>query len=235
MQIQKLKSSKLFYNKWPYKIECTIVGASRLSYLGAETCRLFCAGEIPDAIPHWIRNYKMSKTDRQQLLHFTNNAEPFLKLKDQLQIRTENKHFNFFCKDKVLLENIYNALEPWVINVYGPSNDEELNFMLDNGHKKILRDDLPKNGYQYKIYLKETLELDKRLDFLSWLEKFPDKVIISKTTKYWLTGGRKWSYSPFMYVKDEKMLMMIGLYTSHIKKIEEFIPRSNINTCLDQE
>jgi hypothetical protein len=214
MKIQKLKSSKLFYNKWPYKIACIINGGNRLTYLGVDSVRLFCTN--------------MSKEDKAQLLLFTDNVEPFLTIKDQVQIRAEGKHFNIFCKDPVLLETIHKALEPWIIDVYGPTTKEELDFMLDNGHKKILRDVLPKDGFRYKVYFKYLWHEDNRREFSIWADKFPDKISISDGSRKWINGDN-WTYYPFMYVKDDKTLSMVGLMISgHVKKVEEFILRENL-------
>ena len=228
MKIQKLKSSKLFYNKWPYKIACSIEGANRLTYLGADSVRLFCSGQPSDAMPHWMRKSRLSKEDKEKLLQFTDNVEPFLTMKDQVQIRAEGRHFNLFCKDPVLLETIHKALAPWVIDIYGPTTKEELDFMLDNGHKKILRDVLPKDGYRYKVYFKDLWPPNSRKEFGIWAEKFPDKISITDGSRRWVRGDN-WTYNPFMYVKDDKTLSMVGLMISgHVRKVEEFILRENL-------
>jgi len=236
MKIQKLPSSKLFYNKWPYKIECYIIGASRLRWLGTEITKDFCLSKPTPTLWSWQSNDRLSKDDKTDLLHFTNNIEPFLTLKDQLQTRVEGRRYSIFCRDLVLLEQIYNAVTPWVQQVYGPTTDEELNYMLDNGHKKILRDVLPKDGYKYKVYLKESWSMEGRIAFAEWAAKFPDTINISKSSEKWLKSTHRWYYNPFMYVKDAKTMTMVGLHTSgNVKRVEEFILRSSINTCLDQE
>jgi hypothetical protein len=232
MQIQKLPSSKLFYNKWPYKIECYISGASRLRWAGVDQTKDFCLGEPAPALWRWQSNDKLSKENKAQLLAFTTGLEPFLTLKDQLQTRVEGRHYNIFCKDPVLLENIYKAVAPWVERISGPTTEEELNYMLDNGHKKILRDILPKDGYKYKVYLKESWSTESRAAFAEWAAKFPNTINISKSSKKWLDGGQRWLYNPFMYVKDEKTLTMVGLFASgNVKRVEEFILRENLMTA----
>ena len=234
MKIQKLSSSKLFYNKWPYKLECRVIGANRISYNGMALAKEFCLGNVQGKRTY--RTRALDKDEKDNLLKFINAIEPFLELKDQLQTRADSCTYNIFCKDIVLLETIHSALKPWVRQVVGPTTDEELDFMLDNGHKKILRDVLPYREYQYKIYFKHLWPADERLSFFKWTQNYPDNIIVNYSSKRWLMGGSNWAYNPFMYVKDAKTMTMVGLKISgYVRQVDEFVLRDGINTCLDQE
>lgn len=206
-QIQKPKSSKLYYRKWPFKIECKIAGASSITRQGLNT-------------------FVLSKQiDRAKLSAFAAAVEPFLSRKD-LQFRTEGVHFNLFCKDMSVLEEIDSALHPWIIKITGPTTKEELDFLLENGPKKILCDKLPKDQFKYRIYFKTKFPPDKKISFLTWADSFDDRIIVSPTSKAWLSGQRMWAQDPFAYVKDEKTLSMIGLQlTGYVKRVEQFVER----------
>jgi hypothetical protein len=231
MQIQKLTSSKLFYNKWPYKIECLVPGAKRISYNGIDEVKKYCLGLPCKPLGYWMEKSRLSLIEKEKLHKFVNKLEPFLEIEDALQSRSEGSIYSIFCKDKVLLDNICNELHDWILMVYGPTSDEELNFLLENGHKKILRDNLPKNIYQYRIFFNESWNKEARLNFLTWTLKFTDTMHISRGSREWLAGEKRWINNPFMYVKDSQTLTMIGLFASgNIKRIEEFILRANINT-----
>ena len=233
MQIQKLKSSKLFYNKWPYKIECSINGACRITILGIEKSKDWCNGLL-SVKPFWIagNSSATNPVNKLELLAFIKAVEPFIIEKEYVQVRAEGRHFNIFCKDRVLLDNICIALNHWIIGVSGPTTDAEYEFLIANGHKKILCDNLPKDNYRFRIYLNPKWPGDKRLSFYQWAAKYNNAIIIADSTKKWLTSDRKWTYTPFMYVKDDKMSTMIGLYASgYIKKVEEFILRENLVTA----
>jgi uncharacterized protein YjaZ len=98
--------------------------------------------------------------------------------------------------------------------------------MLSNGHKKILRDVFPKEKYKYRVYFKSRFPADKRATFVTWADKYGDKLDISETSRRWLVSTRHYAQDPFMYVEDDKMLSMVGIYLSgYIKKVEEFILR----------
>jgi len=231
MQIQKLTSSKLFYNKWPYKIECLVPGAKRISYSGITEVRKYCLGLPCKPLGYWIAKSRLSLIEKEKLHEFVNKLEPFLEIENEFQSRSEGSIYSIFCKDKVLLDNICNELHEWILMVYGPTSDEELNFLLENGHKKILRDSYPKDIYQYRIYFNESWSKESRLDFLTWTTKFTNTMHISRSSREWLAGEKRWINNPFMYVKDSQTLTMIGLFASgNVKRIEEFILRANINT-----
>jgi len=230
MQIQKLSSSKLFYNKWPYKIECVVKGANRVTRTGIEETRALCLGLSQSATPYWSGS-ALKKEEMSDLLAFTYAVEPFVDLKDQLQIRCESSHYNIFCEDLSLLETIHHALEPWVLRVVGPTTDEERDFMLDNGYKKILRDALPYGEYQYKVHFKSLWDIADRQDFFKWTKNYPDLFVIKTGTEKWLTE-RRWVHDPFMYVKDAKTMTIVGLKISgYVKRVDEFILRENLMTA----
>jgi len=105
--IQKLKSSKLFFNKWPYKVECRQAGASRIIHSGIDSCKEWCNTGKGTPFGHYNKT-----PDTVTFLEFINAVEPFLDRKEEVQIRVENCHFNLFCKDPSVLEEIDNALEP---------------------------------------------------------------------------------------------------------------------------
>jgi len=223
--IQKLKSSKLFFNKWPYKVECVQAGASRVIYSGVGLCKQWC--ETGKGIR--FGSYDLKTTDADKFLKFVNSVEPFLDRKEEVQIRVESSHFNLFCKDINVLEEIDDALDQWIRKISGPTTQEELEFLLSNGHKKILCDTYPKDMYKYRVFFKNKFSLDKRLAFLTWADKYGNKLIISGNSRKWLSGKSYWVDNSFMYVIDDKMMSMLGLYLSgYIKKIEEFILRENV-------
>jgi hypothetical protein len=224
-QIQKLKSSKLYYNKWPYKVECIQPGASRVIHSGIDLCKEWCRTGKGLS----FGRYSQGVADKDRYLKFIEAVEPFLERKEHIQIRVEGSHFNLFCKDTAVLEEIDNAISTWITKISGPTTTEELNFLLCNGHKKILRDELPKEKYRYRIYFKSKFPVDKRLSFVGWADKYGEKIEISGTSKLWLLGSRHWAQDPFMYVDDDKMLSMTGMYLSgYVKKVEEFILRENV-------
>jgi hypothetical protein len=223
----KQKINKLYYGKWPFKIECDLTTSSLIIRLGPEGTR------------HWATHdtntwFKSSKHEKDCVLEFLDVVEPYLD--KELQIRTEGSHFNFFCKDRDLKDAIVKDVGKWLKAVDGPESDEELEFMLASGRKKVICSNLPYGKYRYKINLRPNMLIDARPKFLEWAKKYGDSVSIADSTNRWLAGKHSYVQAPFIYIEDEKTLAMFGLFLgNNIRIVEEFILRSSINISLDQE
>lgn len=223
----KQKTSKLYYGKWPYKIACFLPKSCMIVRIGPSKFRPWI--EQINNYKHWSMNQTITNEMKESLVRFMDHVEPFLE-KD-IQIRAEGSHFNIFCRDTLLRDRMVKALNEWITDVYGPESDEELAFMMSNSNKKIVCNKLPYEQYRYKVYLKSSMPMDSRNQFLSWILKYPDTTRVSDTSQYWLNSKKYWMQSPFMYVEDDKTLAMIGLFLgSNIKKVEEFILRSSISS-----
>jgi hypothetical protein len=226
MKFKPLPTSKLFYKKWPYKIECIQEGASRMYRFPNGT------------LEEWFQNRSyiwqtpppVTKEEREKLLNFHSNIKALLNSKD-CRIRVEGSHFNIFLKDKTLLDALSVKLDPWIRVIYGPSTDEELNFIISNGHKKRVCNTYPREKYQYRIYFRERMTANIRENFYVWAKKYGNKIAMPPATEYWLSGNRNWAQNPYIYLEDGPMLTMTSLLLGdNVRIIEEFILRSSINT-----
>ena len=216
----KQKINKLYYGKWPFKIECVLTRSSLIIRLGPEGTRHWATHDTNT----WL---KSSKHEKDCVLEFLDVVEPYLD-KD-LQIRTEGSHFNFFCRDRKLKDDIVKDVGKWLKAVAGPESDEELEFMLASGRKKVICNILPYGKYRYKINFRTNMPVDARPKFLEWAKKYGDSVAIADSTNRWLSGRNPYVQAPFMYVHDEKTLAMFGLFLgNNVRIVEEFILRENL-------
>ena len=233
--MQELKTKKLFYNKWPYKIETYIRGASRVHYSGPTKTILWCQGV--ERIDHWENEYSFwgarrnQGIDKTELAKFAKAVTPYLTRKKEIQIRCEGAHLNLFTADKSIVDNIKKDLYPWIRAITAPVDDNELQFLLDNGHKKVLCNQLPYNKYKYKVFFNTSFESAQRKNFYKWIERYDDRIDFPESVERWLLSNRTYMQDPFIYIEDEKMLSMALLYVgNNVKKVQEFIPRDKINT-----
>ena len=223
--MKKSTTSRLFYNKWPYKIICMVENSWMIKRLGVARTLDFCLNKS-------YHPRKSSAESKELLLNFTKDIESFLK--DDLQIRAEGRLFSIYCKDTDLYDTLVKNLHTYIYEVIEPANAQELEYMIDNGHKKILCNQLPHQKYRYKVYFKSGCNLDIKSQFGSWIRNYSTKVRIARSTKNWFTSG--WISAPFIQFEDRPTLAMVGLFMAgSVVKVEEFILRSSINTCLNQE
>lgn len=221
-KIKQLKSNKLYYGKWPFKLECRIKGANKITNLGLEKARDWCLGNFDLKY-----NYHKASVDKSELLEFINVVEPFLN--DEIKVRAENNHFNIFCKHKILLDSMSTALDKWAYAVHSIETQEEINYLLDNRNQKILCDKLPHSDYKFKIILRDRMKLDTRKNFLTWAKKYGNSILISKTTEFWLDGKTMYKQDPFFYIKNDSLLTMMMLFlSSDIRKVHEYVLRNTI-------
>lgn len=210
MKIERLATNKLFYKKWIYKIDCLVEGAFTVKYIKSLSLR------PPEANK------------------FLETIHPILQ-KNVVQTRVEGRHFNIFCNDEKLFNDLQALLSQWVVKVHSPATNLEKQFLLDNNHRKILRDRYHKNTFRYKIILQENTSFEVKNKFYDWLLKYDNsKIDISYNTALWLSGRNKYATNPFIYISDNQMLSLVCMYLgNNIKFIEEYVLRHNINTVTE--
>jgi hypothetical protein len=222
--MQRQKTRKLFYNKWPIKIECVLNKSGTIARVGIDETLAWVNGNSANSLNSWYWRDAIKSDISEFALAF----RPYEN--QEIRVRGEGSHFNIFVKDTALSEKIIKSMEKWVSIVTEPSSAEEFDFLI--GHnKKVICNTLPKGQYQYKIYLKTKMSIDNRKKFLEWLSRYGDSYDIATNTSKWLNHEKHWIQDPFFYAKDQYGLSMCGLYLgNNVSKIEEFIPRSKINT-----
>ena len=226
MNLPKQTTSKLFFGKWPYKIRCVCAGSWMIKRLG-----------IPQTVDYCTVNSKgvrfSSSIDKVKLLKFLNAVDPFLD--KEIQIRVEGGIFSIYCKDDTLFDRMSKELSSWISMIYTPATTEEADFMINATNKRVLCNNLPFDKYRYKVYIKQNMPVSARASFKTWSKHYTEKIKSTGAASNWFNGVN--SYNPLViYVLDQPTLSMVGLFLgSNLSKVEEFIPRSSINSSTDQE
>lgn len=201
-----IPTNKLFYKKWVYKIECHVHKAYSIKY--------------------FLREFRTNEANQI--------ADVLLSIKElgDFQTRVEGSHFNIFCNSKVVFDKLVESLSQYIRCVCVPLSDQEKDFLLGNGNRKIIKDRYHKNIYQYRIYLKDSLDRFSRKRFYEWISRYDEtKFYISGNSLKWITGNIHYAANPCIYAANSSALSMICLYLGeNIKYTEEFILRSSINT-----
>lgn len=234
MKYPKRITHKLFYRKWSYKIKCHCKGSWMIKRLGLVKAIRECLHRKQTGSTAHTYASSYSNYDPDRLLAFINDVDPFLD-KD-IHVRTEGSIFSIYCSDSALFESMCKKLDYWILEVFEPASDAEYQFMLDNGHKKVLCNHLPYNLYKYRVYIKEKINIDTREKLWAWMSKYNGKMRASNRVEVWLRGEKAWAMSPNIYVQDAPTLSMFLMFLGdRVSRVEEFIPRSVINTLSEEQ
>jgi len=227
---KKLKTNKLFYGEWPYKISTGIMGATLLRARGIEYLKKWCI--TPNINRHWS---KRKDIDPLLLLDYLIKIEHYIAL--GVKLRIEHNQISIFIKDPEIYQEMAIELADYVISVSEPADIDELEIMASD-NKIVLCNHIPKKKYQYRVVFKD-MEANEAANILAWAEKYNEDCIgiPSGTRRYFSTGERSfWPSACYFYARDRSMVMMITLAaTGKIRKVEEFVPRSSINKVANQE
>ena len=230
IQFRKQKTHKLFYGKYPYKIATTIRNGTYLRVWSLKQIILWCIGGDDDesGIAFYYPSNKSSAADKQRLLKYCTSLQ--LLDTNSYKLRIEGSHVNYFFTDKAAYEKAIEALEEFVSCVYEPEDDQVLNAIVGD-KKTVVCNELPHGKYTHKVIFKQ-MPLDIRNNLLEWTKRYnSDMLYVSPGTERYLSGSRYYHQDPFLYVANGQMLMMVGFAAQgYVRRTEQFIPRSSINT-----
>jgi hypothetical protein len=185
------------------------------------------------------RAYNVSNHTKNDLVKIAVTLEDCLKGCD-FQMRAELNFCSIFTNSKDTVELIQNRLKKFVIEVWGPENDNSEHFLLSNKNKIICKK-LPRNNYRFKVFFKNGhVDLDKRNCFLNWCQKFTDgRIHIPESTRKSLEGSDGYNgyfYGQYFYVKDSKIATMaLMLMGDCLNKTEEYVLKDEILTNAESE
>ena len=112
LKMQKLSTNKLFFGKWPYKIECSVQGSNLIRLRGIEWVKKFCTDDQFYKPPKVSFRTHFETIKKDRLLKFVDAVEPFLD--KEIKIRAEGSTFNFYTNDALLVNDLEQALA-WCI------------------------------------------------------------------------------------------------------------------------
>jgi hypothetical protein len=216
--MKRRTTNKLFYRKWAYKVATSVL-------LGRVLSREIHNLNTPWDSETLLRQH--SYQTRQDLLYYAEAMSELIRLPN-VKLRREYDNYTYFTDSKTTADLITDKLKQFVTEVHEPASDTEAQFLLDNT-KTVIVDRLPYEEFQYKVTLSRSMTADARQLLRNWIIHNRDKVKLFSSSEYFLFNDG-WTYSPLIYVKDEKSLLMMRLFSgTHIKSVEKCILRSSIN------
>lgn len=226
MNLLRQTTSKLYYGKWPFKIKIVVSGSWMIKRRGIENTLKYCEGKEK-------LQYYQREINKSRLSAFTNTIRKYLT--NDVNVRVEGSIFSIYCKDPAVFEAISKECATYIVAEFAPASDTELDYMNNNSAKKVLCNHIPFNHYPYKVFIKYNTPLNTRIAFKKWVENYKSKIKVVSATHNWLNGVDSYN-ALIIYVADQPTLSMVGMFLGNsVSKVEEFIPRSSINTSLQQE
>lgn len=225
---QAKKTHKLFYGEYPYKIVTITKLASHLRYKSVSEIIEYCQHPL-DTKPWaaYLRTERISKTDRDNFIEYCTVLSKYVD--KSLKTRIESGAVTYFIKDKNTYQSMLQDFKSSVYEYWEPENDDVLSLLSAN-KKTVICNEYPHGKYKYKLTLKP-FKGTAGSNLLEWVDKYTeDKIYVPKGSRNYLKDNHPY-YDPYIYVRDEKMLMLINFASSgNVRRCEEFILRSSINT-----
>jgi hypothetical protein len=220
--MQLTPTDRLYFGKYPYKIDFNLQGVSVMRYRGIDWVKKYC-GDIN------LKTLDDKKINREKLLSFINTIEPYISKEDGFKTRTELTKFSYFTANLSDVQALAKELEWCCTKIWGPSTQQELDYLLSN-RRKLLCEHLPYGQYKFKVQLRESTPTSVKTQFYNWANNYSnDDISISHSTASWLSGARRYCQAPFFYIKDEKLLTFASIFLSnHINSVHEYIPRHTV-------
>jgi len=186
--MKKIKQTiRKFYNKWNYKISLDIKGGG--------VFRIYDPSDI------------LLMNDKSPEIHLL--AQEISQIdKSLISKRIESKIFDIYTNDEKIFNRLLEVFENCVRQAYAPSSD----FPLDDA-RVVIAKKLPHNRYQYKVFLQphKISSKDEKVNFLKWLDTQKPRINITDTVKQWFIIT-SWNWDRrYMYVEDEKTLLLLKL------------------------
>lgn len=186
------QTTRKFYNKWTYKISFHKKGLAVLRWRPLEDAIEYAEDEE-------IKNLFISLSGI--------DATKFCK-------RCETNILDIYTNDDTIFNSLYNNHRQIIKQAFAPKKGSE-ELLLEDKHV-ILAKKLPHDRYQYKVYLQphKITSPEEKSNFIDWLSTQEPRVNITKTVKEWFYKTN-WNWDRrYMYVEDDKTLLLIKLKNS---------------------
>ncbi len=186
------QTTRKFYNKWTYKLSFSKKGLAVLRWK-----------PIEDAIE------STDDQDIKSLFTSLSKIEP-----EKYCKRCESSILDIYTNDESVFSSLYEKHQSILKQAFAPKKGSE-DLLLDEKHV-ILAKKLPHDRYQYKVFLQphKISSQEEKNNFINWLSTQEPRVNVTETVKEWFYKT-SWNWDRrYMYVEDDKTLLLIKLKNS---------------------
>jgi hypothetical protein len=190
-------TTRKFYNKWYYKISLKCKSASIFRVMSVEAIsQLHSTNHDPEGLGAISR--ALVAHDRKLYA-----------------IRVEGKSLDIYTNNNEIYTDLIDKLWSIIKNAFEPSA-ESISLLTENN---IVAKKYPHDRYRHKVFLyphKLANDVLAKKSYINWLETQNPRVLISEKTKEWFIKTN-WNWDRrYMYVEDEKTLLLLKLKNSEV-------------------
>ena len=221
--MRTLKSHKLFYNQYLYRLQIRndLAGYFReknftvTRYALDRLQRLYDESQMLEVV-RGLRVYRVSEDaffDAKKLYNL------FLKY-DDFKLRVESLYINVYSNNKSWLQSVAkNIHRENVISFYEP--DADYIGLLEKDTIVVEKD----NGYQYKVTLGNNKNSSK---FAEWAKLNPKQIKLGPIS-YKDMANNSYVNGLYFYAKNDKTLQLCALMLDNIRRVDKLIVKPNID------
>jgi len=216
MLSQKTKlTNRKFYNKWIYKTSLRLPGCSILRTASLESIKSFCLEEVHSEVDVYLNSWRQASLNKDNLYKVTDFLSNYEK--SEYCIRVERNSLDIYSNNKDFYEQVSNSCSDILIHRFEP-NEKSIDLLAQEKHC-IIVDKLPKDRYNYRVYLlPHKMSNDKvaKQKYLDWLKKQEPKVTCTPAIQKWFLET-DWNWDRrYILVEDEATLLMLKLRNSEV-------------------
>ena len=195
-----------------YKVGLKIEGCAILRGRSIHTVKAVFGQDMDEKVfyPSWRTK---SFVNRNSIIRFSEFMEKFPT--DNYALRIENDRLDVYTNDQDLYETLSSTCEENIIQRFQPDIDNL--HLLNRAQHTIIVNKLPKNRYNYRVYLlpHRMIREDKN-KYLDWIKKQDPRITCTSALEKWFINT-DWNWDRrYVLVEDEATVLMMKLRNAEV-------------------
>ena len=227
--LQKFYTTKLFYNKYLYKLRVKntvgpIFRGMNLGYVKSklDAMQSDAEADMPIQSPfNHIHSRKKEKTvSLETFMDACGVYNALEKNKDYAMVRCEGFNLDIYSNEPEWLKNLMGQVDCW--QWHEPENDEIFDYLIDNANTKIIDGDVV---WEYKAILGRKVDPN----FADYCENNPDGFRIGNVAKR-VVRNNHFAEGFYFYAKNERYLMLAKIALGgQIRRVIKYVSRNDLH------
>ena len=195
-----------------YQVGLKIEGCAILRGRSIHTVKAVFGQDMDDKVfyPQWRTK---SFVNRNSIIRFSEFMEKFPT--DNYALRIENDRLDVYTNDQDLYETLSSTCEENIIQRFQPDIDNL--HLLNRAQHTIIVNKLPKNRYNYRVYLlpHRMIREDKN-KYIDWIKKQDSRITCTPALEKWFINT-DWNWDRrYVLVEDEATVLMMKLRNTEV-------------------